>query len=103
MLQVLAGLLRGPALARSGGDHFPALSNEARDDFVGGAGQDGNREAVHQRVHDGVEAAHQAASSITALSLATTARAAHVTRKLHALAGITEMVAVRASVECCEV
>lgn len=27
----------------------------------------------------------------------------HVTRKLHALAGITEMVAIRASVECCEV
>jgi crossover junction endodeoxyribonuclease RuvC len=27
----------------------------------------------------------------------------HVTRKLHALAGITEMVAIRASVECAEV
>lgn len=27
----------------------------------------------------------------------------HVTRKLHALAGITEMVAVRANIECCEV
>lgn len=27
----------------------------------------------------------------------------HVTRKLHALAGITEMVAVRAAIECCEV
>lgn len=27
----------------------------------------------------------------------------HVTRKLHALAGITEMVAIRDSVECCEV
>jgi crossover junction endodeoxyribonuclease RuvC len=26
----------------------------------------------------------------------------HVTRKLHALAGITEMVAIRAKVECCE-
>lgn len=26
----------------------------------------------------------------------------HVTRKLHALAGVTEMVAIRAGVECCE-
>ncbi|CAN7171903.1 hypothetical protein [Brevundimonas sp. LjRoot202] len=27
----------------------------------------------------------------------------HVTRKLHALAGVTEMVAIRARLECCEV